>query len=235
MLTVNVVVLAGEVATDPVWRRNNEGYGVLELRLSVPEEGRRMLPLPVTVDEARVETEIKKGDYLLVHGKVARRFYRSGAGARSLTEIVADGVKVLGQTAGTARTDAAPAVGFHTSEPLSPRPGGGLLMDTPWGESDSEHVYADGIVFYGTPSHGGFKLDGIREDRLEEMLMDIGLTTEQARMGYEPGWYEEDCCALAVLMMWPELFADESRTPRNVDSGEQADAWLQSLLYWVTR
>jgi hypothetical protein len=36
-----------------------------------------------------------KGDAVLVHGQLVRRFYRSGAGARSLTEVVATGIKVL--------------------------------------------------------------------------------------------------------------------------------------------
>ena len=38
---------------------------------------------------------IAKGDSVLVHGQLVRRFYRSGAGARSLTEVVATGIKRL--------------------------------------------------------------------------------------------------------------------------------------------
>ena len=47
MVTVNVVVLAGTVAADPVQRRMPSGDEVTELRLSVPEAGRRLLPLAV--------------------------------------------------------------------------------------------------------------------------------------------------------------------------------------------
>src|SRR4051794_14730720 len=66
------------------------GDEVTELRISVPETGRRLLPLPVaawhaTVGRATVDA-IAKGDAVLVHGQLVRRFYRSGAGARSLTE-----------------------------------------------------------------------------------------------------------------------------------------------------
>jgi hypothetical protein len=43
--TVNVVVLAGSVAADPVVRRMPSGDEVTELRLSVPEAGTRLLPL----------------------------------------------------------------------------------------------------------------------------------------------------------------------------------------------
>ncbi len=99
MVTVNVVVLAGTVAADPVERRMPSGDEVTELRLSVPETGKRLLPLPVAVWHTAVEAGaldgIAKGDDVLVHGQLVRRFYRSGAGARSLTEVVASGIKKL--------------------------------------------------------------------------------------------------------------------------------------------
>ena len=99
MVTVNVVVLAGTVAADPVQRRMPSGDEVTELRLSVPEAGRRLLPLPVAAWHATVGARtvdgIAKGDAVLVHGQLVRRFYRSGAGARSLTEVVATGIKKL--------------------------------------------------------------------------------------------------------------------------------------------
>ncbi len=99
MVTVNVVVLAGTVAADPVERVLPSGDAVTELRLSVPETGKRLLPLPVaawhkTVGR-RVVKDLAKGDDVLVYGQLARRFYRSGAGARSLTEVVATGIKKL--------------------------------------------------------------------------------------------------------------------------------------------
>ncbi len=99
MVTVNVVVLAGTVATDPVERRMPSGEELTELRLSVPEAGKRLLPLPVAVWHKSVGKRalagIGKGDDVLVYGQLARRFYRSGAGARSLTEVVATGIKKL--------------------------------------------------------------------------------------------------------------------------------------------
>ena len=54
MVTVNVVVLAGTVAADPVTRRMPSGDEVTELRVSVPEVGRRLLPLPVAEWRATV-------------------------------------------------------------------------------------------------------------------------------------------------------------------------------------
>jgi single-strand DNA-binding protein len=105
MVTVNVVVLAGSVAADPVQRRMPSGDEVTELRLSVPEEGKRLLPLPVAAWHATVGAPalegIAKGDRVLVYGQLVRRFYRSGAGARSLTEVVASGIKKLEEPAQT--------------------------------------------------------------------------------------------------------------------------------------
>ena len=99
MVTVNVVVLAGRVAADPVNRKLPSGDEVTELRLSVPEAGKRLLPLPVALWHkavgVRAARSIGKGDDVLVHGQLARRFYRSGGGARSLTEVVATGIKKL--------------------------------------------------------------------------------------------------------------------------------------------
>jgi single-strand DNA-binding protein len=99
VVTVNVVVLAGRVAADPVERQMPSGDAVTEIRLSVPEAGKRLLPLPVAVWHKTVGTGaakgIVKGDEVLVTGQLARRFYRSGAGARSLTEVVATGIKKL--------------------------------------------------------------------------------------------------------------------------------------------
>ena len=73
--------------------------GLTELRLSVPEAGKRHLPLPVAVWHKdvgkRALKPIAKGDDVLVYGQLVRRFYRSGAGARSLTEVVVAGIKKL--------------------------------------------------------------------------------------------------------------------------------------------
>ena len=98
-VSVNVVVLAGTIAADPVERRMPSGEECTEIRLSVPESGRRLLPLPVVAWHTEVGKErlrdLHQGDEVLVYGRLIRRFYRSGAGARSLTEVVANGLKHL--------------------------------------------------------------------------------------------------------------------------------------------
>lgn len=104
-VSVNVVVLAGTLATDPVERRMPSGEEVTELRLSVPEQGRRLLPLPVVAWHTEVGKErlrgLRQGDEVIVYGRLHRRFYRSGAGARSLTEVVASGLRRFEQGEGT--------------------------------------------------------------------------------------------------------------------------------------
>ena len=82
-------------------------------------------------------------------------------------------------------------------------------MLTPWGQSDCSVEYGPGVTFYGTPSHGGFHLSPEREAELDMRLREHGITAEAARMGYEPGWYEEDCSAYAVVVAFPELFPSE--------------------------
>jgi hypothetical protein len=56
-VSVNVVVLAGTIAADPVERRMPSGEECTEIRLSVPESGRRLLPLPVVAWHTEVGKE----------------------------------------------------------------------------------------------------------------------------------------------------------------------------------
>lgn len=99
MVGVNVVVIAGVVSADPVRRTMPSGDEVTEFRVSVPDGERRSLPLPVAAWHGAVPVDtigsIERGDEVLVHGQLMRRFYRSGTGARSLTEIVAAGMRRL--------------------------------------------------------------------------------------------------------------------------------------------
>jgi single-strand DNA-binding protein len=99
MVTVNVVVLAGTISAEPLKRELPSGDEVTELKLSVPEAGKRLLPLPVAIWHRtfgrRLPQDLAKGDAVLVTGQVVRRFYRNGAGARSVMEVVATEIKKL--------------------------------------------------------------------------------------------------------------------------------------------
>ena len=57
MVTVNVVVLAGTVAADPTEKALPSGDRVTEFRLSVPEAGKRSLPLPVSAWHGKTITK----------------------------------------------------------------------------------------------------------------------------------------------------------------------------------
>ena len=60
-VSVNVVVLAGTIDADPVERPMPSGEECTEIRLSVPEPGRRLLPLPVVAWHAEVGKKWLKG------------------------------------------------------------------------------------------------------------------------------------------------------------------------------
>ena len=68
---------------------------------------------------------------------------------------------------------------------------------TPWGKADYEKAYAEGIVFHGTPSHGGFKLSAERLVRMHPALRETD------------GWFEEDFDWAKVALAFPECFTDE--------------------------
>ncbi len=98
MVTVNVVVLAGRLSTDPEFAQMPSGDIVAKLRLQVPEAGKRVLPLPVAAWDrtARKSCErLAKGDAVMVRGHLVRRFFKGNGGGRSLTEVVAKEVRRL--------------------------------------------------------------------------------------------------------------------------------------------
>ena len=88
------------------------------------------------------------------------------------------------------------------------------IVATPWGNADHEKVYAEGVVFYGTPSHGGFKLDRIRNAQVSAALRESG------------GWYEEDCAWAKVIYAFPDLFPEDVRASAiETLKGWYPDAW----------
>lgn len=104
---LNEVILEGEVVADPVLRTMPGGDETLELRLACPSSpGARELPLSVVAWHSEVPDQVKqdffhvghirKGEVLTVTGALVRRFYRSGAGARSVTEVRATSIARAG-------------------------------------------------------------------------------------------------------------------------------------------
>lgn len=71
---------------------------------------------------------------------------------------------------------------------------------TPWGFTNHFTKLTEGITWYDTPSHGGYKVD---EFLLQTM-------PEKARIGFAGyGWYEEDCDAAVVIHYFPQHFTKE--------------------------
>ena len=81
---------------------------------------------------------------------------------------------------------------------------------TPWGYADSSEVRAPGIVFYSTPSHGGFELSAERLAELERRIGPVKVFNADW-----PHWFEEDCDWAHIAVAFPEYFnADELRAAK---------------------
>lgn len=67
---------------------------------------------------------------------------------------------------------------------------------TPWGVSQGATRYADGVVSHSTAGHGGFHLSPDRNAKVHWQLRAAD------------GFYEEDCCWVAVALAFTDLFTD---------------------------
>ncbi len=67
---------------------------------------------------------------------------------------------------------------------------------TPWGTSDYSRKYARGLIFYGTPGHGGYHLSPTVNAKVNEAWR------------RSSGWYEEDCEWAIVALTFPEHFSE---------------------------
>jgi len=65
---------------------------------------------------------------------------------------------------------------------------------TPWGKSDYSEKVVPGIMFYGTPGHGGYHLSPKRLAQLPEYMRKDG------------GWYEEDCDWAIIVVYFKEYW-----------------------------
>lgn len=79
-------------------------------------------------------------------------------------------------------------------------------IETPWGQSDSCHGRGPGITFYGTPSHGGFLVEGPALAKIPEPFRS-GKIGQASRTGGR--WYEEDCEAAIVMHFHRDRFEQD--------------------------
>lgn len=97
--------------------------------------------------------------------------------------------------------------------------------NTPWGAADTATIYAEGVVFFSTPSHGGFRLS---PERLAAIPDDVLLCTF-GQQG-QHGWFEEDEDWALVALAFPEAFkADDLQRARELLS---ADAHDNAIAFW---
>lgn len=81
------------------------------------------------------------------------------------------------------------------------------MTSTPWGTADSHEHIAEGIDFFGTPSHGGIRLSPEKNK-----LVPLNLREQSFNQQGMDGWYEEDCDVYIVIATFPSYFtADEAQ------------------------
>lgn len=74
---------------------------------------------------------------------------------------------------------------------------------TPWGVAQTAEKLCDGVILYGTGSHGGYWVSNERMEQMPELLR--GCSTFAGR-----GWYEEDVDAMLVILAFPRYFEDKT-------------------------
>lgn len=85
---------------------------------------------------------------------------------------------------------------------------------TPWGVSQGVTIYAEGVVFHSTASHGGFHLSEERKTLVDH------------RLQKHNGWYEEDAEWAIVALTFPNLFTSlERRSADQTVKDSWPDAW----------
>ena len=89
----NVVVLIGRLARPAEARELPSGDRLVAYEVTVEREGERAETVPVVwfgAPAAAVDHEVD--DRMVVVGRVRRRFFRTGSGTQSRTEVVAEAV-----------------------------------------------------------------------------------------------------------------------------------------------
>lgn len=86
---------------------------------------------------------------------------------------------------------------------------------TPWGRADFQIVYAAGITFFSTPSHGGFYVSPTLRNAMPEPYRSHPPFCRQ------PGWYEEDCDWAVVALSFPQFFS-----PEELEAASRTWGWI---------
>ena len=90
---MNVVALRGRLARPAEQRVLPSGEVLVAYEVTIPRPGQRAETVPVVwVNAPARATEFDTDDQVVVVGRVRRRFFRTGGGTGSRTEVVADAV-----------------------------------------------------------------------------------------------------------------------------------------------
>lgn len=93
MNDINVVVIVGRLARPPEERELPSGDRLVAYEVTIERPNERGETVPVIWNAAPASAaHHDTGDQLLVVGRVRRRFFRTGAGTQSRTEVVAEAV-----------------------------------------------------------------------------------------------------------------------------------------------
>jgi hypothetical protein len=89
---MNVVVVRGRLAADPMWFVDRAGVRIAGFDLhAVTETGRDVVPVSWSAPPAWA-AQLAAGDDVVVRGAVRKRFVRAGAASRPFTEVRAEQV-----------------------------------------------------------------------------------------------------------------------------------------------
>ncbi len=115
---MNVVVVQGTLSREPDERELASGTRLVGFEVTVARPGERAESVPVVWADPPAGVErLAAGTEVVAVGRVRRRFFRSGGGTQSRTEVVADSVVPTSRKAGVRK-----AVGAAVARLEAPAP-----------------------------------------------------------------------------------------------------------------
>jgi single-strand DNA-binding protein len=95
---LNLVLLDGELSSQPVERQLPSGDRLVSLEITTRSAPDRLESVPVVwLDAPAAVAQWARGRRVVVLGRVRRRFFRSGGATQSRTEVVAERIVPAGQ------------------------------------------------------------------------------------------------------------------------------------------
>ncbi|MDD4922256.1 MAG: single-stranded DNA-binding protein [Bacteroidales bacterium] len=141
-MSVNKVILVGNVGKDPEIRYLDSGVAVATITLATTERGYTLANGTQVPDRTEwhnivawrglaeiAEKYIKKGGQLYVEGKITTRKWEKDGIARYTTEIVAENIELLGRRPENGHSDANPAQAPKATNTASNTPEAGNNTD----------------------------------------------------------------------------------------------------------